>query len=316
MINQSESLPRSGLRSASIYVLVAAVLWGTTGTAKSYIPGDPDPMAVGAVRIAIGGLALTIAAWHTGSFAKGRTWPRLPMLLAAIGVAGYQVLFFSGIDRTGVAIGTVVSIGSAPAFAGLLAWIIRGERPARRWLQATAVSVFGATLLIAASSGAQGNVLGIALCLCAGLSYATYAIASKDLIIAGHSPETAMAVAFGGGAILLSPLLFERDVSWVASGRGIVIALHLGVITTAVAYYLFGLGLHRLPVSVAATLSLVEPLTASLLGILLLHESLTLLQVSGGVLILAGILILAVPTRAVPEPNEWQPPDGRTLQVQ
>ena len=280
---------------ASLLVLVAAVLWGTTGTAQALLPGTPDPLGVGAVRIAIGGVALLLAARLSNGFARGERWSFRPVALAALGVAAFQVLFFSGVERAGVAIGTVVAIGSAPAFAGVLGWAVARERPGGRWAVATAVAVLGAALLIAASTGGGGEAAGIALCLGAGASYATYAVASKLLLATGHPSAAVMAVAFAGGAVLLLPLLVTRDVNWVAEGRGALVALHLGVVTTAIAYLLFGLGLSRLPVAVAATLSLAEPLTASLLGVLILDERLSAPQWAGGLLLLIGLALLTVP---------------------
>ena len=159
------------------------------------------------------------------------------------------------------------------------------------------VVVLGAALLIAASAGGGGDAVGIALCLGAGASYATYAVASKRLMVAGHASAAVMAVAFAGGAVLLLPVLVSRDVGWLADGRGVVIALHLGVVTTAVAYLLFGIGLGRIPVAVAATLSLAEPLTAALLGVLLLDERLRAPQWAGALLLLAGLALLTAPGR-------------------
>lgn len=280
---------------ASLLVLLAAVLWGTTGTAQALIPGTPDPLGVGAVRIAVGGATLFLIARQGDGFGRGGPWSAGPVALAALGVAAYQILFFAGIERAGVAIGTVVAIGSAPAFAGVLGWAAARERPGQRWAAATAVAVLGAVLLIAASAGGGGNAVGISLCLGAGVSYATYAVTSKQLMVAGHSSSSVMAVAFGGGAIILLPLLVTRDVGWLAEGRGALVALHLGVVTTAVAYFLFGLGLRRIPVAIAATLSLGEPLTAALLGVLLLDERLSSPQWTGAILLLAGLALLTIP---------------------
>lgn len=280
---------------ASLLVLLAAVLWGTTGTAQALIAGEPDSLGVGGVRIAIGGMALLLIAWRSNGFSRNRRWGVGPTALAALGVATFQVLFFAGVERTGVTIGTVVAIGSAPAFAGVLGWMTARERPSGRWAIATAVSVVGAGLLIAASAGGGGDAIGIGFCLGAAAAYATYAVASKQLMRAGHPSTAVMAVAFAGGAVLLLPLLVTRDISWLADGRGAVIALHLGVVTTAVAYLLFGIGLSRIPVAVAATLSLAEPLTASVLGVLILDERLSSPQWTGALLLLGGLVLLTAP---------------------
>ena len=291
---------------ASLLVLIAAVLWGTTGTSQTLIRGTPDPLGVGAVRIALGGVALLLVACRGRGFAQERRWSARPVAFAALGVAAFQLLFFAGVGRAGVAIGTVVAIGSAPAFAGVLGWAVGRERPSGRWAAATAVSVLGAALLIAASAGADGDGAGVALCLGAGASYATYAVASKRLMAAGHPSAAVMAVAFGGGAVLLLPVLVTRDIGWLVDGRGALVALHLGVVTTAIAYLLFGIGLSRIPVAVAATLSLAEPLTASLLGVFFLDERLSAPQWAGAILLLAGLALLTLPIGRRKQRTEWE----------
>ena len=75
--------------------------------------------------------------------ARGRLWdgaaalPRRRLLLAAAATAAYQLCFFGGVRLAGVAIGTVVGVGSGPVWGGLLGWFGRHERPGRRWAVAT-----------------------------------------------------------------------------------------------------------------------------------------------------------------------------------
>jgi DME family drug/metabolite transporter len=247
------------------------------------------------VRLAIGGAILVALAAAQRSFGDLRRWPRFPTALGAVGVAAYQLCFFSGVARTGVALGTIVAIGSAPAFTGLLGLIARGERPERGWAPATALAVGGAALLLAPGAEAGADPGGILLALGAGAAYATFAVASKELMDAGCLPAAVMAVAFGGGACLLLPLLLTSDLTWLADPRGAAVALHLGVVATALAYVLFSRGLQRTPVTTAATLSLAEPLTAATLGLVVLGERLTTGGLAGTILLCAGLLVLARP---------------------
>jgi len=276
-------------------VLMAALLWGTTGTARALAPSAAAPLAVGAVRIAIGGAVLVAIALARGTLFS-RRWPLGPALLSAVAVAIYQLSFFEGVARAGVAAGTIVAIGSAPAFAGLLAFLALGERPSARWLIATAVAVVGIVLLVLPAGVARLEPLAIVLPLVAGAGYAVYATASKRLLREGDSVAVA-AIAFGGGALMLVPVLVLADLSWLNDPRGLSVALWLGVAATAVAYLLFTRALVRLPVSWGATLSLAEPLTASALGTLVLGESLTLPQLAGAALVLFGLVALATAPR-------------------
>jgi len=273
-------------------VLIAAVLWGTTGTARALGPADAAPLAVGAVRIAIGGALLVLIALARGTLFATR-WPLVPAIIAAVAVAIYQLSFFEGVARAGVAVGTILAIGSAPAFAGFFAWFTLRERPTTRWLASTAIATTGLVLLVLPGASATLEMSAVALPLIAGAGYAVYATASKRLLRVGDNVAVA-AIAFGGGALLLVPVLLVVDLRWLTEPRGAIVALELGVVATAIAYILFTAALVRLPVSWGATLSLAEPLTASLLGLAILGESLAPLQLAGAALVATGLLTLAV----------------------
>jgi drug/metabolite transporter, DME family len=274
-------------------VLVAACLWGTNGTAQTLAPQAAQPIIIGTLRIALGGLALLGIAALRGTLRDGKRWSIIPTLLGALSMAAYQIFFFAGVARTGVAIGTIVGIGSTPILAGPIGYIARGERPSRRWVIATALGVIGCALLILAGEKIHIDLLGIFLAICAGGSYAIFTTASKGLI-EQHSPEAVMAFTFCVGALFVLPLLIGADLSWLAQINGSLVVLHLGLITAALAYTLFARGLQLVPVATAATLTLGEPLTAGLLGVFFLREPLTTLAILGILMILAGLVILAM----------------------
>ena len=169
-----------------------------------------------------------------------------------------------------------------------------GERPAPRWYLATALATLGVALLTLPSAAVALDALSLLLPLAAGAAYAVYATASKDLLRT-HDGDAVAAVAFGGGALLLLPVFFTRDLSWLAEPSGAAAALELGLVATALAYLLYTRGLARLPVSHAATLSLAEPLTATLLGLLVLGEGLVAPQLLGVAAVVAGLALLAAP---------------------
>lgn len=274
------------------FVLAAAICWGTTGTAQAFAPEGATPLAVGAMRLWIGGTALLLLAVGRRKL-RLTGWPLAATIVAIGTIAGYQLFFFAGVARTGVAVGTVVGIGSAPIMAGLLGLLLRGEMPGRRWMLATLLAVAGCTLLLAAGAEIEVDTPGVILAIGAGASYALYTIASKDLLRV-QPPDAVTAVSFFGGALVMAPLLFFVDLSWVLQPQGLVVALHLGLVTTALAYTLYIRGLMSLPAATAVTVALAEPLTAALLGVGLLGERLTLPALIGMALIFAGLVVLAV----------------------
>jgi len=279
-------------------VLAAAVLWGTTGTAQAFAPMGASPVVVGAVRLAIGGTALLLfAARQQGRLFNQKRLPIRPTLLGAASIAAYQLCFFAAVSLTGVAVGTIVAIGSAPVLAGLLSWLVGKERPQNRWIIATLLAVAGCTLLIASGGSLNIHVGGVLLALGAGAAYAVYAYTSK-LLLAEHAPDLVTAVLFSLGALFLLPILLVGDLSWLLAGNGLLAALHLGLVATALAYILFTRGLQLVPVASAVTLSLAEPLTAAVLGIFLLKERLAWPGILGICLILAGLVLLAIASRS------------------
>jgi drug/metabolite transporter, DME family len=278
--------------AARLQVLLAAVFFGTTGTAQALGPDATDPVGVGAARILVGG-ALLIAVAMVGSGLGGR-WPLRPVLAAVAGVAVYQLAFFAAVADTGVAVGTIVALGSAPTLAGLFEWMLERRLPEGRWAAATALACGGVVLLALSGGEASVSAPGIALAVTAGGAYAVYTLAAKRLLGAGHAPESVMAVAFGGGAIVLLPALALSGPAWLMDGGGLALALFLGVVPTALAYLLFAHGLRRLSASETATLTLAEPLTAGVLGAVVLAEPLTGGSALGAGLVLAGMLALAV----------------------
>jgi DME family drug/metabolite transporter len=289
--NNSTTVPR-------LLVLFAAVLFGTTGTAQALGP-EASPLAVGAARIAVGG-ALLVALDRllvARSGRDGAPWSRGWVAVAAAGIVAYQLSFFAAVDDTGVAVGTVVALGSAPALTGLLARAVDGTPLTGRWAACTALATAGVLLLVL--GGAEGRVSapGVGLALVAGASYGLYTLASKQLITAGHAPESVMARGFGLAAVALLPVLVVAGDGALASVDGLALALYLGAIPTALAYVLFARGLRSLGAGETATLTLAEPLTAAALGALVLGERPGAVAVCGAALVLAGLLLLALPER-------------------
>jgi DME family drug/metabolite transporter len=279
--------------SGEIWIVLGAILWGTTGTSQAFAPENASSLSIGAVRLTIGGIALfAFSRWRGYSF-RNNSWPRTSTLISGLSMAAYNLLFFAGVSKTGVAVGTIVTIGSSPILAGLLGWLIRKEQPGWKWVLATVVAVIGGIILVLPGEKLTIDVLGIMYALLSGLAYATFAVTSKNLL-EYNQPEVVMTVVFCLGALLLSPLLFFQDLSWFTETRGWMSALHLGVFATASAYIFYGHGLKFIPVAKATTLTLAEPLTASLLGIFVLGERLNTSAGLGIGLIFIGLTILTI----------------------
>jgi drug/metabolite transporter, DME family len=275
---------------AASLILLAAILWGTTGTTQALAPETAHPIAIGTARLAVGGVFLLLVVLATGKF-NFRNWPIKTTVMASLCMALYQPLFFSAVSITGVAIGTVVAIGSAPIFSGLTEWVYFKIRPAKIWWYSTFLSILGCLMLFVNKESLLVDPFGIVMALGAGLSFACYASISRTLV-EKYTPLSVVAVVFTLSAIWLSPFFFIFDMTWMMSYRGVGVSLQLGIMATGIAYLLFSRGLTYVSSSTAVTLSLGEPLTAALLGVFLLGEYLTITSWFGVFLLLIGIGLL------------------------
>lgn len=292
--------PRPAGRGTAALV-IASVLWGTTGTSASFLPESVPPVAIGASTMALGGILLFAFSARRAIRALKDAAARRWLVLGSLGVFVYPLAFYSSMDLAGVAIGNVVSLGSGPVFAAILEWLFERHRLTARWVIATAIAVIGVAFIAAgghASSTGAGDTPGsdvfpgVVLGLLAGLSYALYTYASTRAIGLGHSGRGVMGGMFGAGAVLLAPVLLLTGAPLLASGETIGIALYLAIGPMFAAYLLFGYGLTSIRSSVATTVTLIEPFVATLLAVVIVGERLSPLGWGGLALVIGGVTVL------------------------
>jgi DME family drug/metabolite transporter len=305
-------------------VLAAALLFGTTGTSMALGPEDTTPLSVGAVRLVIGGTGLALIAFVLArrharqasaagrppapGLSEGGARPLALMALTGFCLALYQPLFFLGTERNGVAVGTVVALGSAPILAGLLEWGLTRRVPSGTWMTATALATVGVVLLgfggEAAGSGGGGGTdpVGLLGSVGAGATFAVIANVQRRLLDEGWDPFTVVGSMGASSAVLSALVLPFVDLAWLATPAGVVMALWLGIATISIAYVMFTWGLGGLTAATAATLTLGEPLTASVLGIAVLGERLSALAIIGLIILATGLALLAWGSRAPRDP--------------
>ncbi len=272
-------------------MLTSAALFGTTGTVLVNAPSGADAQSVGVLRLAIGGVTLLVVAAGRGR--PWAAWQRGSTVLGAAGVAVFQLGYFLSVERTGVAVGTVITIGSGPVLGGLIAAVRLRRPPTPVWAAGTAVSVAGVVVLGLAGASAEADAVGIVLAVCAGLGWATFATVGKHQIDSGIESTASMAAMFTGGALLLAPLLAWHHPSWVSQDSGWWIALYLGVVTVGAAYSLYGFALRHLAAPTVITLTLLEPITAAVLGAVVVHEGIGATGWTGIALVVVGLWVTA-----------------------
>jgi DME family drug/metabolite transporter len=201
----------------------------------------------------------------------------------------YGATFFAAVQETGVAVGTVIALGSAPILTGVLSAMLFRSLPTRTWMMATAAAISGMSLIVLSGSDTSVSVIGIMYALGAGLGYALFALASKRIVESGVASDVAMARVFGIAAVMLAPTLVFVDTDWIFTTDGISLGLWLGIVTVALSYWAYASGLKNLEPRETTMITLAEPVVATVLGALVLDERPAALAWLGIVVVIAAL---------------------------
>ena len=280
---------------------LAAMSWGTTGSVTTVLIArdGTHPLLIGAARMLVAAVLLLAAARALAGPIRIAREDRWRCVGVGLSMAVFQAAYFSAVSMTGIAVAALIAICSAPLMIAGLAALFLGERLTARVAMALAVGIVGTALLtVGPRSGADVSARfagGAALALVAGLAYAVSVVLTKAALVR-TPPLSLIAVSFGVGALAFAPAFATPDVlrQLVA---GWLWLLYLGVVTTGVAYGLYTIGLRHVTASVAGVAALLEPLTATLLGVLVFGERLGAAGAVGAVLLVGALCLLSVAPR-------------------
>lgn len=282
-------------------IIVASFLWGTTGTAASYSP-DVSSLAIGAFSMGIGGVLLVITARKKLliDYKLMLEQPKI-FLLGVASVAIYPLAFYTSMRLSGVAIGTVVSIATAPFFAGILERLISKKDISLQWMLSFVIGAIGIALLTLGKDPSNNNAysinqqgLGIILGCIAGLTYAGYSWAARSLIESGVHSTSSMSGLFGCAALLLLPSLWFTGDNLFSSSSNAFVPLYMAIIPMFLGYLLFGFGLNYIDASKATLITLIEPLVATVLAIVIIGEKFKVIGWAGVALVSLCLLMQTI----------------------
>lgn len=300
-------LRSGGIGVGYLYVLAAAILWGTLGIwARLAYDGNARPNDVVFFRALIAFLVALWVARGKGDLLRAAARSRL-LLLAAYGTVSvglFYLSYFWAVRLLPVAVAAVL-LYTAPVFVALMARFFLGEALTAPRLVALVVALAGVALIsglaggTGAGDGAAGTAagnpaapavppLGVLVGLLAGLTYATYTIFGK-VAVRDLDPDVVVVYTLGVGTLFLFLTLPPRRLLALDFAPGVwPVLVLLGIGPTYLAYRLYTHGLREIPASTAAIVAMVEPVVAAVLGWVLLRETLSAGQVAGGALVLLG----------------------------
>ncbi|MFC4713410.1 DMT family transporter [Planococcus dechangensis] len=282
--------------SGSAMIILAAICWGITGGLADILMGKGwDPLVISFYRGVIG-LAFFLV-WllvsrkdHSGFSASLVLWS----VVAGIGVAGNFTFYFLSIQSASVPVAATLMY-TAPLFVLLISFLFRLERSTWfKWACIFSVLI-GIVLLTEAYDAGSGtvNFIGVATGLGAGLSYALFIFGFKNASARGK-PQMVLVIAFLAFCVILSLLVNFQEAASVPVSSDVGWFVAIGIIGAGLSFALYTIGIRQTEASTASMIAMVEPVTASLFGILLLNEELSLVQLLGMAVILLTVTTLSV----------------------
>jgi drug/metabolite transporter (DMT)-like permease len=288
------------LRTAYVVLFGANLVYATSYVATRLVLDDVPPALLALLRCVVGGVFLVPAARllePAAPLARGDGWRILWM--GVFGFAGAFALGTWGIAHS-TATNAALLIIVEPVSIMLLSPAILGERLTRREKMGAALALLGTVLVVV--NGIPGVTHALAphwrgdlLLVLSGLAYGSYSLIGRDVLLR-RGPLDATARSIAWGALAVVPLAAAE---WLAgarpipSGGAVLGTLYLGVIITAGGYLLWNWALGRVEASRAAVFITVQPITGALLGVVFLHEALTVFTVAGAGLVVAGLWLTA-----------------------
>ncbi len=272
------------------------VLWGTIGVAAKllYQETDLDAISVTWLRAVIATPICVGLAWRAMGHALLRSSRRdlAIMVLLGLMLILYQWLYLAAVDRLGVSAATLVSLCVPPVLVAIASAAFLGERPTSRLVLALVGALVGTALLVArspdATSGSTATLPGLLLALGSACGITVHVLASR-LIAARQHPLRPLAIGFPVGVVAFLPVVAGRDLSLDLPAVGWLLLAYLGIVPSALAYWMYQRGLRDVTATTASIVTLLEPLTATALATAFLGERLAPGALAGGLLVLAAV---------------------------
>ncbi|MFB7179093.1 DMT family transporter [Streptomyces sp. NPDC056257] len=294
MSNHSPAAGRSLL-----YLVVAGAAWGTAGAAASllFLASDLGPLALSFWRCA-GGLVVLLGVLAVRGSRPGpgrtRTRPSVGSLIATgLLFTVFQAAYFAAVRETGLAVGTVVTLGAGPVIIALGARYWMGERLGRGGVAAVLGALAGLAVLVLGSGGGEVRPLGVGWALLSAAGYAGMTLRARWLGQrgAGGDPLVTTAWSVAVGTVCLLPLAAAEGLlpHTADIGRVLWLLVYVATVPTALAYALYFTGAAAVRAATVSVIMLIEPVSAAVIAVLLLGERLTAAVVLGTVLLLTAV---------------------------
>lgn len=280
---------------------ITTFFWGANFVLAGPILGDLSPHWAAALRFLLGAALMLALAWKQGDdlLALARHHWRVHILLGVLGIVGFNQFFFHALQNTSADNGALI-MATNPLLTALLAALLLGEKITGRHLVALPVALVGVAVVIS-----NGNLehldhfqvaKGDLLMLCANLAWAAFNVATRRYMPKA-SPVGNTALMMSAGALILTLIALGGHAPLTVPGWHATLAMAMMVVGgTVVAYLFWNLGIQHLGAGRAALFLNLTPVFAMLVSGLL-GTLPSLAQITGGLIVLAGVSLAMLPGR-------------------
>ncbi len=279
-----------------VYILAAGTLWGMIGLFFNHLSDlGLDRFQIMLLRVSIAAvcLGIYIAITNRKLFKiELRDW----WMFFGTGICSlmfFNYCYFTCIAMVSVSVAAVL-LYTAPMMVMVMSIVLFKEKFTTKKGIVVLMTFVGCVLVTGLSSGNSIGAAGIAVGLCAGFGYALYSIFSTYALRKYHS-MTITFYTFALATIGTLPLSnLPQLVPMLTEPSVILNSIGLGVFACMFPYLLYTRGLTGVIASHASVMATVEPVVATIIGVVVFHEAMTVSKLLGIILILAGIVVLNV----------------------
>lgn len=277
--------------------MAAVALWSTSFVATKIVYGTIPPITVAAVRTLIALILLELISLNIRRKGQPRETiskkDRLMLYLGGLlGITAYFILENVGLSLTTSSDAALIVAGF-PAFAfGLQYWIDR-QPPTRRECVGACLAITGVALIVGSGQQPSGHLRlwgNILICL-AGIAWAAYNFVTRNIVKRYRMVDVQLLQTRSGFLGLAIASVFEIPRWKTPSVSHLSIILYLGIFCSLLAYFMYGFGLRKVPAAAAVALMNLVPVFGTALAVVALGETVSLMKISGGVVVICGIYL-------------------------
>ncbi|MDQ0155159.1 DMT family transporter [Robertmurraya andreesenii] len=286
------------------YLMIAfgASLWGLIAIfVRELKDAGLTEMEIVTVRVAFASLFLLLIGGIRYRSQFAIELRKLPLFFGTgiCSIVFFNYCYFSAINQMNISI-AVILLYTSPAFVTILSYLFLKEPLHKRKIGAVMGTIIGCVLIAGMSTGATSNItlVGVLTGLGAGLGYALYSIFGK-FALEHYKPFTVTLYTFIVATVVLLPFSsIWGKLDLLLQSKVLLISASLGLIPTVLAYFVYTWGLEKTESSKAAIIATVEPVVATLVGIVVYQEKMGFVQFLGALLILMSVIMVNLPGKA------------------